>query len=196
MVIEKILTVFVCFCALSIGAQGASFHEEFHCVSGFGETCDCGPPCLTQYSNGTCVPKKCYAYNHDLAACQESGPHFVPAIVLQSIPFTGAFGSGFGNMGRWDLFQVAMGIVFGPVAVLCLGFCWVLVCERGGEGRDGNSCWECCSYCFTLLWSIAIIAYWVWGIVVIANKEVLGPNGCQLQDSSQMTGAWVNPTPV
>ena len=32
--------------------------------------------------------------------------------------------------------------------------------------------------CYGCLLSCGIVAYWIWGIVVIANKEVMGSDGC------------------
>jgi len=34
--------------------------------------------------------------------------------------------------------------------------------------------------CLGCVWGIGIVAMWIWGIVTIANKSVLGPNGCPL----------------
>ena len=149
------------------------------CNSGSESMCECPGPCMIPNNNTKqCEIKKCYGWNTDLGKCEETGPKFVPAIVLQAIPLTGAFGSGFGNMGRWDLFGVAMGILFGGCSFLLLGTCCVMGCSSSDESRQGFS--QCIGTCGGCLWAIAVLVYYIWGIVVIANKEVLGPNGCSL----------------
>ena len=69
--------------------------------------CVCPGACMTpNNSTKKCQLKKCYGWDKNLGICKETGPDFTSAIVLQAIPFTGFFGSGFGNMGRWDLFGI------------------------------------------------------------------------------------------
>ena len=63
-----------------------------------------------------CIPKKCYTFDTNLGQCKKSGTDHVVPLVLQAIPFTAVFGSGFGNIGRWDLFGMYMGILFGGCA--------------------------------------------------------------------------------
>ena len=43
------------------------------------------------------------------------------------------------------------------------------------QNEDRADCAKCMGSCCTCLWSIAIVSLWIWGIVVIANKEVTGP---------------------
>ena len=135
----------------------------------------CPGSCMELVNNNTkCILKKCYSWDKELNKCEEAGPKFVPALVLQAIPVTGVFGSGFGNMGRWDIFGIYMGVVFGPLAVLILACCCAMfgVCAQNEDRLD---CAKCMGSCFGCLWSIAIVSLWIWGIVVIANKEVTGP---------------------
>ena len=135
----------------------------------------CPGSCMELVNNNTkCILKKCYSWNKELNECEETGPKFVPALVLQAIPVTGVFGAGFGNMGRWDIFGIYMGVVFGPLAVLILACCCAMfgVCAQNEDRLD---CAKCMGSCFGCLWSIAIVSLWIWGIVVIANKEVTGP---------------------
>jgi len=89
----------------------------------------------------------------------------------QAIPFTGGFGSGWGNMGRWDIFNIYMAVVFGPLAIVILGCC----CMMGGfcaQNEDRLECWTCLGHCFGCLWAVAITALWIWGIIAIANKPL------------------------
>ena len=145
------------------------------CKSGDAQTCVCPGPCMNHVANTTyCDVKKCYKWDANLGKCEDDGPAFMPAIILQAIPFTGVFGSGFGNMGRWDLFGVAMGIFFGGLVLACIFIC---LCN---DTNDDNGKASCSVSCYTCLLSIAITTYWIWGIVVIANKSILGPNGCKL----------------
>jgi len=135
----------------------------------------CPGSCMELVNNNTkCILKKCYSWNKELNECEEVGPKFVPALVLQAIPVTGVFGSGFGNMGRWDIFSTYMGVVFGPFAVLLLACCCAM-CGACSQNEDRLDCAKCMGSCLGCLWAIALLALWIWGIVVIANKEILGP---------------------
>ncbi len=149
--------------------------EYYECVKENSECKSCPGSCMELVNNNTeCMLKNCYSWNPDLGKCEESGPAFVPAIVLQSIPVTGVFGSGFGNMGRWDIFGVYMAIVFGPLTIVILACCLVMF-GFAAQNEDRADCCKCCCSCFGCLWAVAIIVAWIWGIVVIANKSVLGP---------------------
>ena len=70
--------------------------------------------CLTRIvnnqTNSTCEVQKCFKW--DNAECISTGKEQTSALILQSIPFTGVFGAGFGNISRWDLFGVSMGLFF------------------------------------------------------------------------------------
>ena len=74
--------------------------------------CVCPGKCLTyQNSTGGCHPNNCWKWDDVNDKCEVAGKDFIGPIVLQSIPFTGAFGSGWGNMGRWDIFNIYMAVV-------------------------------------------------------------------------------------
>ena len=74
----------------------------------------------------------------------------------------------------WDIFSIYMGVVFGPFAVLILACCCAMF-GACAQNEDRADCAKCMGSCCTCLWSIAIVSLWIWGIVVIANKEVTGP---------------------
>lgn len=151
------------------------------CKSGAGSACECPGSCMAPMNTNASVCKlnKCYGWDENLAKCAETGPKFTPAIVLQAIPFTGVFGSGFGNMQRWDIFGIYMAVAFGPIALLIIACCFAMAgcCNQNEDRAD---CCKCIYSCIGCLWGIAILVMWVWGIVVIANKEIMGPNGCSL----------------
>ena len=111
----------------------------------------------------------------DDEAKQEKIDKIVGLGSLKAIPFTGVFGSGFGNMGRWDLFGIGSGIWGGGIVLACLFAC---ACS-GGENASAEGTSLCMS-CWGCVWALGIAAYWIWGIVVIANKTEYGPNGCPL----------------
>ena len=137
-----------------------------------GIDCTCPGKCLTYYnSTGGCHPNDCWKWDDVNDHCEVAGKDFVAPLVLQAIPFTGGFGSGWGNMGRWDIFGVYMAVVFGPLAIIMLGCC----CAMGGfcaQNEDRLECWSCLSHCFGCLWAVAITALWIWGIIAIANKPL------------------------
>jgi hypothetical protein len=151
------------------------------CLSGVGMNCICPGGCMIKPGNNSaqCTLKPCWKWDEDLTKCQGTGPKFTPAIILQGIPFTGAFGSGFGNMGRWDLFGIGSIIWGSGVSLICLSICCHLY-----SVSDGDSLGSGCAYCYTILLSQAIFIYWLWGIAVIAEKNILGPNGCPFADGT------------
>ena len=135
-----------------------------------GTSCVCPAKCL-MYSGetGGCHPMDCWSYSDIKDECNEAGKEFLPALLLQI--FLGAFGSGFGNIGRWDIFGIFMSVLFGGcLFVCCCGMCCHCINkkeEQEGATALGTKCGGC-------LWSLAISVMWIWGIVVIANKEVKG----------------------
>lgn len=144
------------------------------CNSGtMGSNCTCPANCLTYIAEtGGCHPIDCWSYSTIKDECSESGKEWLPAMILQAIPITGVFGSGFGNIGRWDIFGTYMAVVFGG----CLGICCCGIlcnCCSSEENREGATKGGTTS-CSCLL-SIAILVMYIWGIVVIANKDVDAP---------------------
>jgi hypothetical protein len=139
-----------------------------------GTTCVCPNTQCLEYSQKIdgCHPIDCWKWNEIKQECQEDGKPFIPAIILQSIPFTGYFGSGFGNMGRWDIFGFYWIVIgSGCLCSCCMSIgasCFVNDEEKNGASKLGCSCGSCFS-------SIALTVIWIWGIVVIANKEVDAP---------------------
>lgn len=139
-----------------------------------GTNCVCPNTKCLEYNkkiNG-CHPIDCWKWNEIKQECQEDGKPFIPAIILQGIPFTGFFGSGFGNMGRWDIFGYYW-IVIGCGCLCSCCICGGASCAADDDGKDsalklGAGCGNC-------LTSIALTTMWIWGIVVIANKQVDAP---------------------
>ena len=129
------------------------------------------------------MAKKCYTYDENLGVCKEEGTDHVAPLVLQAIPFTGIFGSGFGNMGRWDLFGIYMAALFGGccfvviTSVSCACFCNNAETDTPSD-TDHTECWAKCSSC---LWVSGILVLYVLGIVWTASPGmVLDTNGCPL----------------
>ena len=144
---------------------------KIKCKSGFGKSCVCPGGCMLKPTNNSnfCTIKHCWSWNLDLTRCEGTGPNWTPAIVLQGIPFTGVFGAGLGNMGRWDLFAIGSGFWGGGFVIAIL--IGIITGSQAEDGGTITSCYGCVLTC-------AILAYWVWGLVVIANKSILGGNGC------------------
>ena len=136
--------------------------------------------CLTKISivnqtlNNSCQVSNCFEWNNE--ECQPTGKKQTPALVLQSIPLTGVFGAGFGNIARWDLFAISMGLSFGICIFLCcttIG-CGIFCSELSSE------CIKCYLNCGGCLYSLIVTIWWIYGIVLISNKEILDGNGCKL----------------
>ena len=87
---------------------------------------------------------------------------------MQAIPFTGVFGAGWGNIGRWDIFVVYMGVVFGGAILVCMNVCCAAwLCEHDMDEVTVDSCW---GECLRWIWGVATTVLWIWGIVEIGNK--------------------------
>ena len=140
------------------------------------------PKCL-KWNNSTqgCSVIDCWKYEN-IAGCERDGKPFLPAMVLQSIPFTGVFGSGFGNIGRWDIFQIYMAGFFGPPVLICLiGCCWS--CSKSSNDKntpllgqdDNNVGLYILSMACSCLWGSLVLVLYIWGIVTIASKDVEAP---------------------
>ena len=152
----------------------APLPKPIPCNSGtMGSNCTCPANCLMYVAEtGGCHPIDCWYYSIIKDECSESGKEWLPAMVLQGIPITGVFGSGFGNIGRWDIFGTYMAVVFGGCLGTCCCACFCSACNkeenREAMAKSGSSSCGC-------LVAIAILVMYVWGIVVIANKEVDAP---------------------
>tara|TARA_Y100000816_G_C26107240_1_gene588798 strand:+ start:2849 stop:3592 length:744 start_codon:yes stop_codon:yes gene_type:complete len=144
---------------------------------------NCPGSCML-FDNTTkkCNVKKCYGWDNNLGKCYHTGKSQTTALILQGIPFTGVFGSGFGNIGRWDLFAIPMSIIFGGCSLGIITMCCCLGCCNGDENgmNDKDAILNCYSSCFTCIYAITILALYIWGIVIIANKSILDGNGCEL----------------
>ena len=46
---------------------------------------------------------------------------------------TGVFGAGYGNIGRWDVFGMYMGITIGGCCLSLVTLCACFICVRGGK---------------------------------------------------------------
>ena len=158
-----------------------NYAEKLKCkYPNFNTKCICPGSCMNQIGNTSyCELKKCYKWNENLEKCEDSGKDRISAIVLQSIPITGVFGSGFGNIGRWDIFSIYMIIIFGGCFATCLCTCF---CNYLNGADTKEAATIAGSKCCSILIAIAILVMWIWGIVMIANRNVLDLNGCELSN--------------
>ena len=145
-------------------------YEPIPCKEGTNSTdCICPGKCLAYAEPNSgksgCFPDNCWKWDSVNDKCVKDGKPFIPAIVLQGIPLTGVFGSGWGNIERWEMFAVYMGTVFGGIVLICIMSCCIM--SRGDDCKDWGLC---VGYCFTVIWAITIVALWIWGIVEIADK--------------------------
>jgi len=155
----------------SLGLRRQLLPTPIPCTEGTsGIGCICPGKCLA-YQNSTagCHPNDCWKWDDVNDKCEVAGQDFVPPIILQGIPFTGLFGAGWGNIGRWDIFAVYMAVVFGPIVILLFACCCALggVCALNEARQD---CCQCVSSFLGCIWAVTIIGLWIWGIVAIANK--------------------------
>jgi len=148
--------------------------KAISCNSGtMGSNCTCPANCLMYVAEtGGCHPIDCWSYSIIKDECNEAGKEWLPAMILQGIPVTGLFGSGFGNIGRWDIFGIYMAITFGGCfGICCCGVC----CNCCSSEEDKEEMTKLGSKTCSCLVSVTILVMYIWGIVVIANKEVDAP---------------------
>tara|TARA_B100000900_G_scaffold283008_1_gene242348 strand:- start:845 stop:1432 length:588 start_codon:yes stop_codon:yes gene_type:complete len=168
-----------------LNSQDVSTEQRFNC-SGLPTKCVCPYPCLEQYENRDyCIAKKCYEFDNDLGKCKKSGIDHTGPLVLQAIPITGMFGAGFGNMGRWDIFGMYMGIFFGGCCFIIIASVSCLCCCNKSDDLapldDKESFMKCATSCGACVWATVVIVFWIIGIVQIATEgQVLDSNGCPL----------------
>ena len=191
---KQTLTI-VLFSILLSTAMSSSFRNQntksivsipkFNCT-GLPDKCKCPYPCLEQVKNENyCVAKKCYRFDENLGECKKSGRDHLAPLILQAIPLTGVFGSGFGNIGRWDLFGMYMGIVFGGCCFIIMASMCCFCCSNESNEEvtieDGKTCMKCASSFGTCIWAIVIIVFYILGIVWTATEgDVLDADGCPL----------------
>ena len=65
-----------------------------------------------------------------------------------------------------------MAIVFGGCLMIC---CCGICCNCCNKEEDKEGATKLGAKCGSCLWSWTIVGIWIWGIVVIANKEVEAP---------------------
>ena len=159
---------------------------KFNCT-GLPNKCDCPYPCLEQVKNENyCIAKKCYTFDNNLGQCKKAGHDHVAPLVLQAIPFTAVFGSGFGNIGRWDLFGMYMGILFGGCCSLIMSaMCCLCCCNKNDDdleaANDKESYMKCATSCGGCIWGIVVLVFYILGIVWTATEGgVLDADGCPL----------------
>lgn len=145
--------------------------DEIKCIN-YNNSCICPDDCLDVGIDSYCILKKCWRWSASNHSCVKQGPSYTSALVWQSIPFTGIFGAGFGNMGRWDLFGYGS-IIWGVGMVLPC----ILLCIYMGTYIEVNPINVFKIY--TCLFSCTVIAYYIWGIYVISTKQVRDSNGCE-----------------
>ena len=152
-----------------IGVQSAYEIKDIQCDK------DNHKGCLV-WDNNTqnCYTVDCWKWDTIKQSCIGQ-KDFVGPMVLQSIPFTGVFGSGFGNMGRWDIFGIYQAVVWGPIVLLCCVLCCVAAKSDDDDATSSEDTIKLCSTCFTCVYTIAVLALWVWGIVSIAEKRFKAP---------------------
>ena len=88
-------------------------------------------------------------------------------------------------MDRWDIFTIYMVTFFGGIGTICLcTCCFAFVCLSDDNNSNDNDnrmvIVNLFTYIFAIIWAIGLIALWIWGIAVIANKDIKDGNGCNL----------------
>ena len=178
-----ILSLITAFNSVEVLSSTVNSNQMVDCTyPKYPTKCVCPGKCMSQYQNSSkCEVKKCYKWDENLGTWEDAGKEFTPAIILQAIPFTGGFGSGFDNIGRWDIFGYYMIGIFGSIGFACVFNCCYMCKTVAKSTTDGEqSCMMSINSCYFCLYGVAVMVGWIWGIVVIANKEVLDGNGCKL----------------
>jgi len=147
-------------------------NDRVKCIMNKNNSCVCPGTCMEiNNTEDYCLLENCWNWDTENLKCAESGPDYKSTLTLQAIPFTGIFGAGFGNMGRWDLFGIGS-IIWGVGTIIpCILLCVYIV-----SYIQINPVTVFRLYCGIFI--LVILVYWIWGIIQIVNKNVLGPNGC------------------
>ena len=134
-------------------------------------TCICPGECMT-VKDQYCIINNCWEWDKNLG-CSKTGPDYNTALILQAVPFTGIFGAGFGNIGRWDLFGIGS-ILWGAGSIApCIILGLYLTTNIEGNPIDTIK-----KYLYFFLF--LVLAYWIWGLYLIASRHVYGKDGCRL----------------
>ena len=93
--ILSILYFFAAFNVVELEGKSVNSNQMVECTyPKYPTKCVCPGNCMTQYKNTSkCEVKNCYSWDENLGKCMDSGKDFTTAMILQGIPFTGAFGS-------------------------------------------------------------------------------------------------------
>ena len=146
--------------------------DKIRCID-VNNTCICPGNCMDLDDTGFCNLKNCWEWRESV--CHEVGPYYKSAIIWQSVPFTGIFGAGFGNMGRWDIFGYGS-ILWGVGSIMpCILLCIYMYTY---VYRDINPIKVLKIY--FIIFCCIVLGYYGWGIYIIATKQITGPEGCQL----------------
>ena len=146
----------------------------------------CPGDCMTFMNKSNtqkCTIKKCYEWNKETKACYKTGKSQTIALILQIIPITGIFGSGFGNIERWDLFTITMSVVFGGCFMgTCLACCTniYILNNDNDDLSNKNLLMKCFTSCYNCTYLLVVMGLYIWGIFLISSKLVLDGNGCEL----------------
>ena len=137
--------------------------------------CQCPAACFTSdNTTRTCTLKKCYSYDENLGQCKASGKDATTALLLQI--FLGYLGVGFGYLENWFLFGIFWGVIGGFIFLLCAAGC---CCCRNPEDREATV--RSLASCFSCLITVFVIVMYIYGIVIIAQKETgITGDGCPL----------------
>jgi len=146
--------------------------DKIRCID-VNNTCICPGNCMDLDDTGFCNLKNCWEWTESV--CHEVGPDYKSALIWQSVPFTGIFGAGFGNMGRWDIFGYGS-ILWGVGSIMpCILLCIYMYTY---VYRDINPIKVLKIY--FIIFCCIVLGYYGWGIYIIATKQITGPEGCQL----------------
>lgn len=163
-----------------------------NCTYTSSNVCQCPESCFTHVENTNyCQIENCYKYNGVLNKCEKSGRNYVGPLVLQAIPVTGVFGSGYANVGRWDIFGMYCAVLFGGCCFICMSSITCIVCpccnkkDEAGDiemlsttGQSLAKLWVNIGGC---LWAISILVLYIMGIVAMATPgDVYDANNCAL----------------
>jgi len=121
-----------------------------------------------------CHPIDCWKWNKIKQSCEEAGREMLGPLILQGIPLTGMLGSGFGNMGRWDIFGTYWAVIGSGCVLTCFCGCFGR-CALGSSEEEKETGGKLGARCGSCLLSVVLLVMYIWGIVAIANKEVDAP---------------------
>lgn len=183
------MKLFICFALFAVfattvsaftctGPESCSYHGN--CITkNNASVCLCDEDWVTYDGNGQYDPNT--VYPDDVARCNHKKKSKLTAFLLELLlPLIGVDGVGWLTIGHIAMGVCRMLYAVVGIIVLCFFFC-CFVCAGASESDAGMGVVGCGMACFSCLWVIGYIIWWLWSVIVIATDKVDDWDGVPLR---------------